>query len=78
MLSKEESIEKEFDGEVFSLVSTEEIDGVKIYKFSRVFKGTIYCTLEDGDYKKIDREANKELSDKIKETFENYEMDIIL
>jgi len=77
MLSKEECIEKEFDGERFYLVCIDEIDGVKIYKFNNL-SNTVYCTLEDGNYKKIDREVDEVLSKKIKETFENYETDIIL
>ena len=77
MLSKEESIEKESDGEIFHLVRIEELEGVKVYKFDNL-SNTIYCTLENGDYKKIDREANKDFSNKITDVFENYETDVIL
>jgi|GEM_PF-4738111 len=76
MISKDECVEKNFDGELFYLVNIKEIAGMKIYKFDNL-SNTVYCTFEDGDYKKIDRDANKDLSEKIKENFENFNTDVI-
>lgn len=76
MISKDECVEKNFDGELFYLVNIKEIDGIKIYKFDNL-SNTIYCVFEEGDYKKIDRETNTELSGKIKENFETLRTDVI-
>ena len=77
MISQEKPVEMEFDGELYNLVDKKQIDDVEIYKFDTLFK-TVYCILENGSYRKIDRSIDKDLSEKINKGYEyGFQSDII-
>jgi len=75
MLPKERCVKIEVDKESFYLVRIENIENINIYQFDNA-KKSIYCTCENGNYKIIDRKTNPNLSNRIKDVFENNETDI--